>query len=184
MQINGGAVVAMIGKDCVAIASDKRLGLQALTVSKDFEKVFHVGEQLLIGWAGLATDIQSVQAKLSSNLNILRLREEREISCRQYAHMVSSFLYSKRFGPFYCEPVVAGLERNPTTGSYHPFICSMDVIGCINWAKDFVVAGTASDSLYGMCECLYEENLVYKDDLFLEPRGAFRGDFSSPCECL
>lgn len=36
----------------------------------------------------------------------------------------------------------------------------MDVIGCINWAKDFVVSGTAGPSLYGICEALYEPDLV------------------------
>jgi 20S proteasome subunit beta 3 len=40
MQLNGGSVIAMIGKDCVAIASDLRLGNQALTVSTNFEKVY------------------------------------------------------------------------------------------------------------------------------------------------
>lgn len=36
----------------------------------------------------------------------------------------------------------------------------MDLIGCINFAKDFVVAGTASANLYGICESLYEPDLV------------------------
>ena len=39
MEYNGGSVVAMLGKDCVAIASDMRLGNQALTVACNFEKV-------------------------------------------------------------------------------------------------------------------------------------------------
>ncbi len=45
-------------------------------------------------------------------------------------------------------------------GSVAPFICSMDLIGCINFAKDFVVCGTASPQLYGMCESLWEPDLV------------------------
>lgn len=39
MELNGGSVIAMVGKECVAIASDLRLGNQALTISTDFEKV-------------------------------------------------------------------------------------------------------------------------------------------------
>jgi 20S proteasome subunit beta 3 len=39
MDYNGGSVVAMVGKDCVAIACDLRLGNQALGVSSDFMKV-------------------------------------------------------------------------------------------------------------------------------------------------
>jgi 20S proteasome subunit beta 3 len=57
MQYNGGAVVAMVGKNCVAIASDTRLGVQALTVSCDFQKLFPVNDKCYLGLAGLATDV-------------------------------------------------------------------------------------------------------------------------------
>jgi 20S proteasome alpha/beta subunit len=39
MDHNGGSVVAMVGKECIAIACDLRLGTQALGVASDFEKV-------------------------------------------------------------------------------------------------------------------------------------------------
>ena len=39
MQYNGGSVIAMVGKDCVAIASDLRLGQQSLSLSSNFQKV-------------------------------------------------------------------------------------------------------------------------------------------------
>jgi hypothetical protein len=39
MDYNSGLVVAMVGKECVAIACDLRLGNQALGVASDFEKL-------------------------------------------------------------------------------------------------------------------------------------------------
>ena len=57
---NGAAMVAMVGKDCVAIASDLRLGVQAQTVSMDFQKIFQMGPRLMVGLPGLATDVQTV----------------------------------------------------------------------------------------------------------------------------
>ena len=39
MDHNGGSVISMAGKDCVAIASDLRLGAGAMTVAMNFEKV-------------------------------------------------------------------------------------------------------------------------------------------------
>lgn len=71
--------------------------------------------------------------------------------------MVSALQYGKRWGPYFVEPVFAGLGGPKGD---EPFIASNDVIGCINWAKDFVVAGTASDSLFGICESLFEPDLV------------------------
>ena len=64
MEINGGAVVAMVGKDCVAIATDKRLGQQFLTLSREFPKIFSITDRLYIGLTGLATDVQTLYASL------------------------------------------------------------------------------------------------------------------------
>jgi 20S proteasome subunit beta 3 len=81
-----------------------------------------------------------------------------------FAHLVSSTLYEHRFGPYYIEPVMAGVSKTPT-GGVKPFIAATDLIGCLNFAKDFVVAGTASDKLYGVAEGLWEPDLE-PEDLF------------------
>lgn len=60
-----------------------------------------------------------------------------------------------RFGPYFCSPVIAGLEQDGT-----PYLCGMDTIGAIETAHDFMVAGTAPDSLYGMCESMWRPDLV------------------------
>ncbi|CAO3589366.1 unnamed protein product [Absidia cylindrospora] len=147
MQYNGGSVVAMVGKDCVAIAADKRLDVQA-------------SEKSFIGLPGLATDVLTLAERFRFKVNMYKMREERDIEPKTLAHMVSSTLYERRFGPYFVEPVVAGLGKDNK-----PFICSMDLIGCINFAKDFVVSGTAGPNLYGMCESLWEPDLE-PEDLF------------------
>ena len=56
MAYNGAAIIAMRGKDCVAIACDKRFGIQGQTVGFEFEKTFEMGPRLYVGLPGLATD--------------------------------------------------------------------------------------------------------------------------------
>lgn len=60
MQYNGACMVAMKGKNCVAIGSDRRLGIQAQTVSCDFQKIFRMSDKLYVGLPGLATDVSTV----------------------------------------------------------------------------------------------------------------------------
>ncbi|KAK6370474.1 proteasome core particle subunit beta 3 [Lithohypha guttulata] len=160
-DINGGACVAMVGKDCVAIACDLRLGLQSLTISNNFPKIFNFAPSLFLGLTGLATDVQTVSDTMRYKVNMYRLREERNISPQTLANLVSSSLYERRFGPWFVSPVLAGI--NETTGK--PYICGFDSIGCIDFAKDFIVAGTASDQLFGTCEGLWEPDLG-PDELF------------------
>ena len=46
-----------------------------------------------------------------------------------------------------------------------PFITAMDLIGAPCFAKDFVVSGTASEELYGVCEAFWKPNMG-PDELF------------------
>ena len=41
-----------------------------------------------------------------------------------FSSMVSQMLYERRFGPYYCEPVIAGLDENNK-----PFLSGMDLLG-------------------------------------------------------
>lgn len=155
MAYNGAAIIAMRGKNCVAIAADKRFGVQAQTVGMNFEKVFEMGPNLFIGLAGLATDVQTVYQRLKFRLNLYELRENRSIKPKTFMSMVSNLLYERRFGPYFIEPVIAGLD--PKTGE--PFICSLDLIGCPMITEDFVVSGTCTEQMYGMAESLWEPDM-------------------------
>ncbi|CAM9313805.1 unnamed protein product [Chrysoparadoxa australica] len=160
LEYNGGAMIAMIGKDCVGIASDLRLGAQAQTVAMDFKKVFRIADRVLVGLAGLATDVQSLEELLTFKMNLYKLREERDMKPETFSALLSSALYEKRFGPWFIEPVVAGLDA-----SNKPFISAMDLIGAPVFTDDFVVSGTCTANLYGMCEALYRPDMN-KDELF------------------
>ncbi|CAD7092857.1 unnamed protein product [Hermetia illucens] len=155
LAYNGGCVVAMRGKDCVAIATDHRFGVQGQTIDTNFQKVFQINPQMFLGLVGLQTDILTVKDRLAFRKNLYEVRENREMTPERFAAMLSSFLYERRFGPYFVEPVVAGLD--PKTSK--PFICNMDLIGCPNAPDDFVVAGTCAEQLYGMCETLWKPDL-------------------------
>lgn len=62
-----------------------------------------------------------------------------------------------RFGPYFSEPLIAGLDPETLT----PYICNMDHIGCISNPEDFVAVGTGSLQLYGICEAVWEKNMVW-----------------------
>ena len=115
MEYNGGTIVAMVGAGCVGIAADRRLGVNQLqTVSCNFEKVFQMTASCLVGFQGLATDVQTLSAQLKAKLKLFELREEREMPTKTISHLIAATLYEKRFGPYFCEPVVAGLTSEGT----------------------------------------------------------------------
>jgi len=151
---NGAAVVAMTGKECVAIGSDLRLGVQFQTLATDFQKIYKIHDKLFLGLAGLGTDALTLANLFKFRHNLYKLREERNMSPQAFASMVSNALYQKRFGPYFCEPVIAGLDAENK-----PFLTGMDSLGAMETSPDFMCAGTAPDSLWGMCESMYKPDM-------------------------
>ena len=64
---------------------------------------------------------------------------------------------SCRFGPYFVSPVIAGLEPDGSV-----YLAGTDSIGAIETAKDFMVSGTAPESLMGVCEAMWRPGLVRK----------------------
>lgn len=93
--------------------------------------------------------------RLKFKINMYKMTEERDIKPKTLSALVSTMMYEKRFGPWFVEPVIAGL-----TEDNKPFLSSMDCLGCEMMTKDFVVAGTMEEALYGMCESLYKPDQV------------------------
>eukprot|EP00808_Paulinella_micropora_P017908 g34436.t1 len=113
MEYNGSGIVAMVGKNCVAIASDMRFGIQLSTIAQNMHKVHRMNSKTYVGLAGLITDMQTVLHSLTFKLNMYKLREERDIKPSVCANLISNMLYEKRFGPYFVEPIVCGLEDRP-----------------------------------------------------------------------
>lgn len=154
MEINGGACVAMAGKECFVIASDNRLGEQFKTISMEVPKLHIINDRVVIGLTGLRSDQQTFAAKLNFRNKMYKLREQRDISGKALTALVASMLYEQRFGPWFVEPVIGSIDENGKV-----FLCAMDLIGAPCEPEDYVCSGTCSEALHGMCESLWRPNL-------------------------
>ena len=76
-------------------------------------------------------------------------------------HCIIKFSSISRFGPYFVDPVVAYVDEK--TGKAR--VANTDLIGCKSEPADFVVSGTGSEQLYGMCEVLWKPGLN-ADELF------------------
>ena len=150
---NGAGMVAMIGKNCVAIGADTRLGVGYQCVNNDFQKVFVMQDDIILGLTGLASDIQTFHAKMKYKLKIYQLRENRQMKASTFASLVGTTLYEHRFGPFFVAPIVIGLQDGK------PVICTYDSIGCQTDTEFFAVSGTAGENFYSLCEAYYQKDL-------------------------
>ena len=63
----------MVGKNCFAIASDRRLGVQLQTVATDFQRIFKIHDKLFLGLSGLGSDAQTLYVTLPISFIIVAL---------------------------------------------------------------------------------------------------------------
>ncbi|OTF71084.1 hypothetical protein BLA29_013547, partial [Euroglyphus maynei] len=136
MEYNGGLVIAMKGKNCVAIAADRCLSAQHHSISFDYQKIFEVNPHIYVGLPGLATDTKTVAQKIKFRVNLYELRENRRFRPKTFGSMISNMLYERRFGPYFVEPVIAGIDMK--TGQ--PYIANFDILGCKEEPEDFVAS--------------------------------------------
>lgn len=130
------------------------------TVAMDANRIFPMHDKLYIGLTGLMSDIMTLEQLFRFKLELYSMRENRTMKPSTFSNLVSTTLYAKRFAPYFCEPVIAGLDKDNK-----PYLCSLDLLGCLSDAKDFSVAGSCADSLLGTCETFYKPDLE-PDQLF------------------
>ena len=187
-SLNGGSAMAMVGKDCVALAVDKRFGSGPQLINISPRKVIPFHSHLLIAFTGLEGDVLSLSEELSIHVSNKFLsgsgigyfnflgrpspntnNNKRIINPKSISRLLSHLLYSKRSSPYYCEPLIVGLQPiiekvennndNDEISEYTPFVCSQDVIGAQSITSTFACCGVASNTMYGIAEAMWRPNL-------------------------
>jgi hypothetical protein len=69
---------------------------RSLSLSLTPAQVFPINNQLYVGLPGFATDTYTLREHLRFRVNMYRMKEEREITPKTFAHLLSSTLYEKR----------------------------------------------------------------------------------------
>lgn len=160
LEYNGGSLVGIKGKDCVAIACDTRLGVQFTTQAHDFQRVFKLSKKCLVGFVGLGGDIQTFHNYLRYRLNLYELRENREMSTETIANFLTTSLYQRRTSPYFIEPIIVGYDEKD-----QPYVTGSDLIGSLIEGDYFVCAGPAAELLMGGCET-YVKPDMNEEELF------------------
>ena len=96
-EYNGGTVVGMVGKNCVGIAADRRFGKQMLTLANDFQRVFKMQDNIIMGLSGLGTDVQTFSSRMEQEINLYRLKENKPMKAETFCNMVSYSLFERRY---------------------------------------------------------------------------------------
>ena len=165
LNYNGGSVLAMAGKECAVVVVDQRFGVGNSLIGEEATRVLDCGERSVVAMRGLQGDVQTFMEDIDARLRLRWIQEDSDgdgprfsIEPDKLSAMISMMLYGsrsrRRSMPYYLEPVIAGVKK-----SGEVFVCGQDSLGAQLASTSYVVAGTATQSLHGACEALYEPDL-------------------------
>jgi 20S proteasome subunit beta 3 len=89
-------------------------------------------------------------------VELYRIKENIDLTPQLFINLVASTLYEHRWGPYFVNPIVVGLDVNE---DYKPYVATFDSIGCITESGQFQVAGTSNELLYGTCEAFFKKDM-------------------------
>jgi proteasome beta subunit len=152
----GATTLGITCKDGVILASEKRVSLGYLVVSKTGKKVFKVTETIGAACAGLMGDMQILLREVSAYAKIFELESGRKISVRSVAKVLSNMLFERRYFPYITQTIVGGVDDEGAS------IYILDPYGSVIQDK-YATVGTGAEIAIGVLETGYRDGLTLED---------------------
>jgi len=156
MFIPGATTIGVTCKDCVILASEKRVSYGYLVVSKTGKKVFKINEHIGAACAGLISDMQILIREVSAYGNLFSLDVGRPMSVRSAAKLMSNLLFNRRLAPLITQTIVGGVDSDG------PSIYSLDPLGSVLPDK-YTVVGSGTEIAMGVVEDGFKEGMSVED---------------------
>ncbi|GBC68702.1 hypothetical protein HRbin01_00386 [archaeon HR01] len=148
----GATVVGIRGKDCVALASEKRFAYGYFVMSKQARKVFKITDRIGAACAGVVADMQNLIRETTAIVNLYRLENRLEPNVKTVAKLLSWQLFNSRWFPHLMETIVGGFD------SQGPHVVVLDPLGSMI-EDDYAVVGTGAEVAVGVIENSYQRDM-------------------------
>jgi proteasome beta subunit len=157
----GTTTVAIIAKDCVIMAADRRATAGTMIADKTVDKVKPVTKYIVVTTAGSVSDLQLLFKYLSAELKIKHIRGGREPTIREAANLLSSWVYHLiRSSGGVAHFLIGGYDDAPKLFDVFPD-------GSLMEQNEYVTSGSGSVFALGVLEAQYKKNMTQEEGVQL-----------------
>lgn len=110
-DFNGGTTVVIAGEDFAIAAGCTRMSTGYEILSRNQTKLYEMTDKTVLATAGCMTDVDTLRRILSARLTQYEHGNNKVMSTSAAAQLLSVTLYYRRFFPYYCFCLVAGLDE-------------------------------------------------------------------------
>jgi proteasome beta subunit len=163
LKKTGTTTLGMVCKDGVIIAAERRATMGTLIAHKTTKKLYKIDEHLVLATAGLVGDLQVLSRYLSAEVNLYRMKRDRQIPIKSAATLMSNILNQRKFAPYYVQLVLGGWDAD---GGH---VYSLDAAGGAIPDK-YTAAGSGSPYVLGVLEDQYKDGLSIDEGIDITAR--------------
>ena len=161
----GTTTVALMCKDGIVLAADKRATSGYLIANKKFEKIINITDNIAVTVAGTVSDVQLLAKYIKAELKLKQIRTDRENTVKEAANLLAMLVYNNirklSLIPGISHFIVGGKDED----GFHIYDLSPD--GSIAEIDDYNTSGSGSVMVYGVLETLYKKNLSVEEGVKL-----------------
>jgi proteasome beta subunit len=148
----GATAVGIKTKEGVVLAAEKRVSYGGFVMSRGGKKVFTIKDRFGLAFAGLFSDIQTLNRTMNVLIHSYELENNRPISVYSAARLLSIILYQNKWLPYISEVIFGGVDESGT----HLYV--MDMLGSL--IEDVYAAiGSGAPIAIGIIESKYRDDM-------------------------
>jgi len=165
----GTTTVAIIAKDCIVLAADKRATAGHFIAGKKVNKILPVADKMALTTAGSVSDIQLMVKLIKAELSLRKLKNGRANRVKEAANLVAGMVYNniRKFTviPGIVHFLFAGYDEN----GIHLYDIYPD--GSISEIDDFVASGSGGTFAFGVFDAQYKKDMTQDEAVELAIKG-------------
>jgi len=161
----GTTTVALLFKDGIILAADKRATSGYLISHKKFDKIISITDNIAVTVAGTVSDVQLLAKYIRAELSLKKIRTDRENTVKEAANLLSVLVYNNirklSLIPGISHFLVGGKDES----GFHIYDLAPD--GSIVEIDDYTTSGSGSVMVYGVLETLYKKDMSIDEGIKL-----------------
>ena len=165
----GTTTIALVCKDGVVLAADKRVTSGYLISHKKFDKIINITDNMAVTVAGTVSDVQLLVKYIRAELKLKMIRTNKESTVKEAANLLSIMVYNNirkmSLIPGISHFIIGGKDES----GFHIYDLSPD--GSIVVVDDYISSGSGSVMAFGVFETLYKKNMSVEEGIKLAAKG-------------
>jgi len=161
----GTTTIALLCKDGVVLAADRRMTGGTMIMHKKFQKIIPLNDDMAVTIAGMVSDAQLLTKIIKAQLRLDSIRRNKKSSVKEAANLIGSLAYSnvRKFAPFLS--IVGFILGGRDEIGYHVYEIGID--GSVSEHDDYACDGSGSMFAIGLLESNYNKDISVDEGIKL-----------------